>query len=551
MENMNMGISEDTPWNINIPQAGALAGVLAGFLFLMTVRHGIITWRRGHPSQPSLWKIYTRTERYIINKCSYTIGARKPFIPPIGCILIVLAFISAALPLLLVDVDLAINANRAGFLVLAIVPFILGSAGKYSAVALITGISPIKVNFFHRLLGIAAVVSATVHMSTQIQSWARFPLFLAEQLSLTKVHYGLAGYSCLLAVFVGSVYPVRKYIHEAFVLSHLLAFGFIGAIAKHTPYAMRYFMGGLICYTVNALAGWFVKSYIAKARVQVLQHRCTRLSLRLSSPIAQKPGQSVYICIPAISVFQWHPFTVTNVQAEGKRVSDMVELHVCVRGNFTRAVYEKADPSQEWTVFVCGPAGNSVDIREMLASHETIALMNGGAGVTFGIRLLRELASAVLDNPPMTILVTKSIHFCWSVRDAAELEWFENDIIKFMDIFDSVRKSNPRIPELHTYLHVTGESKSEAEEIEKTQVETQDFMRGCEEDTVNGKTTIATKTVFGRRIDTYAFLRSLSENNLGIYACGPTAFNADIKNAVASLSHWSKSPYLHCDEFEY
>ncbi|KAG0165376.1 hypothetical protein DFQ30_008537 [Apophysomyces sp. BC1015] len=514
---MDMGITEATPWNINIPQAGALAGVLTGFIFLLTLRHGLMTWRRGQPSQTGLWKIYTRTERYIINKCSYTIGPREPFLPPIGGILLVLAFISAALPLLLVDVDLKINANRAGFLVLAIVPFILGSAGKYSAVSLLTGISPIKVNYFHRLLGTAAVVSATVHMSTQIQSWSKFPLFLAEQLKLTKVHYGLAGYSCLLVVFVGSIYPVRKYLHEAFVLTHLLAFGFIGAIAKHTPYAMRYFVGGLICYAVNALAGWFVQSYLAKARVEVLQERCTRLSLRLASPMAHKPGQSVYICIPAISIFQWHPFTITNAQSIAEGITDMVELHVCVRGNFTRAIYGKADPSQEWTVFVCGPIGNDVNIHEAMASHETIALMNGGAGVTFGIRLLRELASSILEKSPTTRIVTRDIHFCWSVRDAGELNWFEREITKFTYMFETARRSDPGIPVLHVRLHVTGGTRSEIDENEKATLETHDFMRDCEHDSTDVNSNTAPKTIFGQRIDTPDFLRSLSESTLAVY----------------------------------
>lgn len=453
--------SQETPANINEPYAQNLITIIASVIAFLTVRHVFIYIL--HKTTNNNNNMYSRLENKIINLCSYS--ALNGASPPLGALLIVLALISAVLPLLLLNVDLAVNSNRAGFLCLAMVPFLLSSTGKNSAVSLLTGISSIKLNFLHRILGLALFLCATVHMSTMIYAWSKFPTFLKAELALTKVQYGLAGYGCLCVVVLGSIWPVRIFCYEAFVTTHLLGIAFIGCIAVHTPYAMRYFFSGLVCYLLNLMAVWCVKTYVAQARFEILPQGCTKVSIRLASPIkTHHIGQHINLCIPSISPFQWHPFTITSVQQTSAAYQNSIEVCVCSRGNFTRSLYKRALPDQDMRVFVSGPFGSS-DIRatRVLDSYSSIVIASGGSGVTFGMRLLRELTDTLVmqqekqdDDSHASLLnhyKTKDVYFYWCVRRPLEIEWFRQELEQINYLYHA----HQQLPNLHVKFHITAD----------------------------------------------------------------------------------------------
>lgn len=466
--------SQETPPNINEPYANNLITIIASVIAFLAVRHLFIyihfkakTTPRCRPVYALLTPIaatYNHAENFIVNKFSYS--AANGICPPLGAVLVTIALISAVLPLLLLNVDLKINSNRAGFLSLAIVPFLLSSTGKSSAMSLLTGISSVKLNFLHRILGLALFICATVHMSCMIDSWVKFPTFLKAELALTKVQYGLAGYGCLCMVILGSFLPIRTYCYELFLGTHLLGIAFIGVIAVHTPYAMRYFIAGLFCYLLNLIAVWFVKTYVAQARFEVMEAGCTKISIRLASPMkTHHIGQHINLCIPAISPFQWHPFTITSVQQQNEAFQNTIEVCVIVRGNFTRALYRKVNPAEEMRVFVSGPFGsNSIQSNNVLETYSSIVIACGGAGITFGIRLLRELTETLAMQADETTisndresllnhLKTKNVYFHWSVRRCSELEWFRDEL----EQINSIYELHQQYPDLHIKFHVTAE----------------------------------------------------------------------------------------------
>jgi hypothetical protein len=473
MDGHNMN-SQETPPNINEPYANNLITIIASIIAFLTVRHLFICIHYKVKSTPRFRSVYAlltpiaatcnHIETFIVNKFSYS--AANGICPPLGAVLVTIALISAVLPLLLLNVDLKINSNRAGFLALALVPFLLSSTGKNSAVSLLTGISSVKLNFLHRVLGLALFVCATVHMACMIQAWVKFPTFLKAELALTKVQYGLAGYGCLCMVILGSFLPIRTYCYELFLGTHLLGIVFIGVIAVHTPYAMRYFIAGLFCYLLNLIAVWFVKTYIGQARFEVMEAGCTKISIRLASPMkTHHIGQHINLCVPAISPFQWHPFTITSVQQQNEAFQNTIEVCVIARGNFTRTLYRKVNPAEEMRVFVSGPFGsNSIQSNDVLETHSSIVIACGGAGITFGMRLLRELTEMLamqVDEPAasndreslLNYCKTKNIYFYWSVRRYSELEWFREELEQINYLYES----HPQYPRLHIKFHVTCE----------------------------------------------------------------------------------------------
>lgn len=486
--------SEETPFNINEPYANNLVTIIASIVCFLTVRHFTVwAYKKSKQQNKNVLsqlisaclqpvESYLKMETKIINVFSFS--PMKGACPPLGAILLVLALISAFLPLLLLNNDLAINSNRAGFLGLAMVPFILASTGKNSVMALLTGVSSVKLNFLHRLLGTILFISITVHMSCMIHDWSRFPTFLKSELQLPKVRYGLTAYTALCIVFFFSLFPIRKYFHQVFVFTHFFALVFIGVAAKHTPYAMRYFFAGLFCYVLNLVGVWFIKTHVANARLELLPEGCTRVSMRLSSPgSAHAIGQHINLCIPAISAFQWHPFTITSIRKRNSD-NDTLEVYVCSRGDFTRRVYEKMNANEDIKVFVSGPFGSSMEVHDIL-QRPNVVIASGGAGITYGMRVLRELTEELLcydemvdpENEKPVPFKTQSIHFAWSVRKPLELEWFKSELEQINHFFDT----HSHLPKLVIEFYLTGGASTSSSTVDQISEDLENSVQTCYE----------------------------------------------------------------------
>ncbi|KAI8967191.1 hypothetical protein BDF20DRAFT_917850 [Mycotypha africana] len=598
MSHMDMN-SQATPPNINEPYAKTLITIITAVIAFLTLRHVVRALYKIANSISSLKKIhhsfipaaryYQRIETLVVNRFGYKATA---YGPPLGALLLILALASAILPLLLINVDLKLNSNRAGFLALALVPFLLSSTGKNSALSLLTGISPLKLNFLHRILGWALFICATVHMAFMIHAWSKFPTFLQSELQLPKVQYGLAGYGCLCVVIAGSLWPVRVFCYEAFLMTHLLGFAFIGLIAVHTPYAMRYFFTGIVCYGLNVVAVWFVKSYIATARFEVLPGGCTKVFIRLASPIKQhQVGQYIMLCIPAISPFQWHPFTITNVhvseqQPIGSAFQNTLEVCVCVRGNYTRKLYNIVSnhKSQEMRVFVSGPFGSSgIEPRKLLERSTSIIIASGGAGITFGMRLLRELMDALAADEDTKVesrllagqqwCKTEDIYFYWSVRRPIELSWFRTELEQINHYAHHQKNMQHQFPRVHVKFYITsasntttGDSPSSLvtipqsttavtpsvssgiinEDIGTDEIEMLYFSSN-NENAQQSNYSKSIDTIVGQRIQAKDILEHAHDDTASLFVCGPKQFNSMISNAVAIHS---SAVSLHCEKFE-
>lgn len=534
-----MQMTGETPPNINEPYAKHLITIICSFIAFLTVRHVCMYYNKAF-----LASSYRRIETVVINFFSFQ--CFSTVCPPLGAYFVAILMIASILPLLILNNNLAVNSNRAGFLVLSLVPFLLSSTGKNSALSLLTGISSAKLNLWHRMLGYAIFILATVHMATMIYSWAKFPTFLATQLALPKVRYGLGAYGCLCVVTLFSALPVRVLSYELFLVTHLFGFGFIGVIAIHTPYAMRYFITGLICYSLNLVAVWFVKSYIAKARFHILPEGCTKVSIRLASPIQTHTiGQHIYLCVPAISPFEWHPFTITSVQQR----TTTIEVCVCVRGNFTRKLYNRMKEDEDVTVFVSGPFGSrSIDPKRVLSKFPSVVIACGGAGVTFGIRMLRELTETLMMQDDVNVKA-QHVYFSWCVCRPGELEWFRDELERLHYLY----YAHKGFPQLHIQFHNSSQCELVAEQ-DNTEAISETVSEDQQEDTkglFDGEEKKYPRkfieTVHGQRVDIPSLLSV--DTHIGAYVCGPSSFNAAFKRNVA-LHHLS-TVQLHCEDFGY
>ena len=75
----------------------------------------------------------------------------------------------------------------------------------------------------------------------------------------------------------------------------------------------------------------------------VLPSRVVSLVIKRPQHFAFKPGDYIFINIPAIATFEWHPFTISSAPEQ----SDCFSLHIRVVGHWTSKLFEYFEEEQK------------------------------------------------------------------------------------------------------------------------------------------------------------------------------------------------------------
>lgn len=160
--------------------------------------------------------------------------------------------------------------------------------------------------------------------------------------------------------------------------------------------------------------------------------------------------QYVFLCCPEISVWQYHPFTLTSAPEE-----DYISVHIRCVGDFTTALaaavgchFEKEnndrpglgisavvgldqkastldlDPSLKRIlprVFIDGPFGSA---SEDVFKYEIAVLVGAGIGVTPFASILKSIWYRM--NYPSKRTRLRKVYFFWVCRDFGSFEWFKS-----------------------------------------------------------------------------------------------------------------------------
>mmetsp|Transcript_43669 Transcript_43669/g.103058 ORF Transcript_43669/g.103058 Transcript_43669/m.103058 type:complete len:951 (+) Transcript_43669:101-2953(+) len=117
------------------------------------------------------------------------------------------------------------------------------------------------------------------------------------------------------------------------------------------------------------------------------------VELRMSKPPKwrAKPGSYVYIKVPVISRWEWHPFSVSSAPDD-----DCVTLHIRKLGDWTGALYSIAeghDSSKTLpSIFLDGPYGAPA---VGTSSYEVLMLIGAGIGVTPFAAVVKDLVHKI------------------------------------------------------------------------------------------------------------------------------------------------------------
>lgn len=148
----------------------------------------------------------------------------------------------------------------------------------------------------------------------------------------------------ILVIMIGfSMNCIRRTGHfQVFYVSHLLYYVFWLLLFLHGPRFWKFFLlpAALFFYEkvlnmeVIRTAVYGGKSYIKEANL--LSSRVTHLKITRPPNFDYEPGDYVFIKIPALTAFEWHPFTISSAPEEKGTFS----LHVRSIGNWTHGLYD-------------------------------------------------------------------------------------------------------------------------------------------------------------------------------------------------------------------
>jgi NADPH oxidase len=164
------------------------------------------------------------------------------------------------------------------------------------------------------------------------------------------------------------------------------------------------------------------------------------VEIQFSKPsFRYKAGQWLFLQMPSISKYQWHPFTITSCPYD-----PYISVHIRQVGDFTKALgnavgagaaqaklYDDMDPMGMYEVAlqngqqmpslrIDGPYGAPA---EDVFENEIAVLVGTGIGVTPWASILKNIWH--LRNGPNPPTRLRRVEFVWVCRDITSFEWFQ------------------------------------------------------------------------------------------------------------------------------
>ncbi|XP_039306624.1 NADPH oxidase 5 isoform X2 [Solenopsis invicta] len=133
---------------------------------------------------------------------------------------------------------------------------------------------------------------------------------------------------------------------EIFYWSHLLYIPFWILMIFHGPNYWKWFVGPGVIYLVERIRRlvWLRsqqgKTYISSGLL--LPSKVTHLVIKRPPNFHFRPGDYVFVKIPVIAKYEWHPFTISSAPEQ----ADYIWLHIRAVGEWTNTVYSYFEKEQ-------------------------------------------------------------------------------------------------------------------------------------------------------------------------------------------------------------
>ncbi len=268
----------------------------------------------------------------------------------------------------------------------------------------------------HRLIGEVVFGLSLVHAAAHLINIATSDAPLRSPANDT----GFALLAVLVLIWLCARDRVRAAGHfELFHRVHALYWLWFAVALVHGPVLWVWLLApGLGFIAERTLRRSLVRPPVKLLEARPLASGVTLLRFARPPDFTYDPGDFVFVRLPAVARFEWHPFTLTSAPEE----PDALSVHVRSLGNWTAAVRERftaPDRHEGLMVHIDGPYGTpSVHIREC----EHVVTIAAGIGVTPFASVLRSLQ--LQRSAGVAGFQLRRLHFVWISREQDSFEWF-------------------------------------------------------------------------------------------------------------------------------
>ena len=322
----------------------------------------------------------------------------------VGELLVVLLYVAcmaefALLARRTLQLDVVFGHLTAINLTLAVLPVTRRSVWHFAF-----GLSFERAIKWHRFVARMAVLSMLIHAAILVYSNGLQVLFHTTPLpaGIAAIYGTLAG-ACMLLMSLSAFEPIRRRVFELFWYVHVPLFlSTIVFAALHSMYARYYLIAPVGLYAID----WLLRFSNTARSVAVVESavlsdaaeswRVGRLTV--SASMTPKAGQYVFINLPAVSLLQWHPFSVSSVPepfAAGSGSTFSVHMLDMGKSTFTNdacnLIASSAYANQPIQVRLDGPFGN---LSIPHTDYPTLVFVAGGIGFTPVASLLGEVLAS-------------------------------------------------------------------------------------------------------------------------------------------------------------
>jgi len=453
--------------------------------------------------------------------------------------------------------------------------------------------------WFHRQVAYSMAFWAMVHTTAHYVNFFNVERTQVRPEIALDIHYtqagGITGHFLLLIMFLmysTAYHKVRQQCFEAFWYTHHLAFFFMIGLYSHATgcfvrdsaepdyistfpfYSTEHCLGyeswrftiwpGIIYFGERVWRE--IRARQATRLSKVLVHPSGAMELRIIKPsFKYVAGQWLFIQVPEISKFQWHPFTITSAPED-----PYVSVHIRQVGDFTQALGERlgAGPQVVAAMTKAAMAGAEKDekLAMMGATRGDFVEIDAGGGArllptvridgpygapaedVFNVEVAVLIGAGIGVTPFASILKhiwyrqkrgnlgsLRRVEFFWVCRDAPSFGWFQSLLQEV-----EAAQADPNFLRINIYL---------------TQKISEDMLwniavndAGAEYDPL---TLLRTRTMFGRpdwkgiygrmkqAIEAGQYLpgtNSQLKTKVGTYFCGPGVLAKAIKEATVEAS---------------
>ncbi|KAK0734209.1 FAD-binding domain-containing protein [Lasiosphaeria miniovina] len=441
--------------------------------------------------------------------------------------------------------------------------------------------------WMHRQLAYAMLIFTIIHTSAHYVNFYNVEKTQIRPVTAVQIHYaqpgGITGHVmllCMLLMYTTAHHRIRQQSFETFWYTHHLFIPFFLGLYTHTvgcfvrdqadsisPFAGDPYWKHCIGYLGWRWELWTGGFYLIERLyreirairetkiTRVVRHPYDAVEIQFQKPsFKYKAGQWLFLQVPSISKYQWHPFTITSCPYD-----PYVSVHIRQVGDFTKdlgnavgagmaqsKLYDGVDPMGIYevalqngqkmpTLRIDGPYGAPA---EDVFENEIAVLIGTGIGVTPWAAILKNIWH--LRNGPNPPTRLRRVEFIWVCKDTTSFEWFQT----LLSSLEKQSSEAAQVPgangveflKIHTYL------------TQKLDMDTtQNIVLNSVGMDVDPLTELKARTNFGRPnfgkifsamrdgILNRTYITGIEGNmrtTVGVYFCGPSVAARDIHDAA-------------------